>query len=455
VIALLAIAVALILGNALYVAAEFAVLAARVTQIQQHAVAGSAVAAGLVPVVSNTRRLDTYIAVCQIGITVTSLALGAFGQATFGIMLGDWLLSATTLEPVAARSLAAIIVLVVMTSAQVVFGELIPKTVALQYPVRVSLLTYVPMRWSHVAFAPFLGLLNGSGALVLRWLGVDTARGHRHVHAPEEIEMLVRESREGGHIEETQRVRLQRTLRLSRRSVRQIMVPRRRIAVVDRDAPKSVLLDAVINSPYTRLIVQRGNLNAVEGYLHTKDLARAVARDQSIESLPALVRPVVRIPSGYTVDQALGLLRTRRSRLALVVDPLGDVEGLISIEDVMRELVGGLSDEFKQDTGPLAPTALADGTWRMPGRLPLDELSEWALEVGVEPIWATPGASADPGSSAETLGGWLIEQIGLLPKPGQTIALGALQFAIERLDGVAIDQVVVTRHPDGGDSSDG
>ncbi len=454
-ITLLAIAVALILGNALYVAAEFAVLAARVTQIQQQAVAGSAVAAGLVPVVSNTRRLDTYIAVCQIGITVTSLALGAFGQATFGIMLGDWLLSATTLEPVAARSLAAIIVLVVMTSAQVVFGELIPKTVALQYPVRVSLLTYVPMRWSHVAFAPFLGLLNGSGALVLRWLGVDTARGHRHVHAPEEIEMLVRESREGGHIEETQRVRLQRTLRLSRRSVRQIMVPRRRIAVVDRDAPKSVLLDAVINSPYTRLIVQRGNLNAVEGYLHTKDLARAVARDQSIESLPALVRPVVRIPSGYTVDQALGLLRTRRSRLALVVDPLGDVEGLISIEDVMRELVGGLSDEFKQDTGPLAPTALADGTWRMPGRLPLDELSEWALEVGVEPIWATPGASADPGSSAETLGGWLIEQIGLLPNPGQTIALGALQFAIERLDGVAIDQVVVTRHPDGGDSSDG
>jgi CBS domain containing-hemolysin-like protein len=436
---LVLIALLLILANALYVAAEFAVLGARVSQVQQRAVQGSALASGLLPVVSETARLDTYIAVCQIGITVSSLALGAFGQATFGLALGETLIAQTTLEPVTAHSIAAIVVLVALTSTQVVFGELLPKTVALQYPVQTAMYTYHPLRWSHVAFAPLLGLLNGSGALILRRLGISGERGHRHIHAPEEIEMLVRESREGGHIEERQRVRLQRTLRLSRRSVRQIMVPRRRIEAIDLDQPVEELLSQVAASPFTRLVVHRGNLAAVEGYLHTKDVATALAKRRALTDLRPLVRPLITLSSRLTVDEVLGQMRNRRARIALIADPLGEIEGLVSIEDVMRELVGGLSDEFKSDLGPLAPSAVSEGVWRMPGRLPLDELGEWARESEIEPIWGA--------SHAETLAGWLIEHVGLLPRPGQQIAVGPLVFTVENLDGVAIDTVRVEHFP--------
>jgi CBS domain containing-hemolysin-like protein len=433
------IALLLILANALYVAAEFAILGARVSRVQQHSVQGSSIATALLPIVSDTQRLDTFIAVCQIGITVTSLALGAFGQATFGVALGELLIERTTLEPVSAHAAAALAVLVVLTSTQVVFGELIPKTVALQYPVRTAMVTFHPLRWSHVAFAPLLGLLNGSGAFFLRRLGISGERGHRHIHAPDEFEMLVRESREGGHIEERQRVRLQRTLRLSRRSVRQIMVPRRRIASIDLNQPVDAILAEVAASPFTRLVAHRGSLSALEGYVHTKDVATALARRRELADLKPLVRPLITLSSRLTVDAVLSQLRNRRARLALIADPLGEIEGLVSIEDVMRELVGGLSDEFKRDVGPLAPTVLGPDRWRMPGRLALDELTEWARDAGIEPIWMS--------THAETLAGWLIERVGLLPKVAQQIAVGPLVFTVEQLDGVAIDSVLVEHFP--------
>ncbi|MBX3705959.1 MAG: HlyC/CorC family transporter [Pseudomonadales bacterium] len=438
-ITLLLIALILILLNALYVAAEFAVLGARVSRVQQLAVAGSRLAAGVLPVVANTARLDTYIAVCQIGITVTSLALGAFGQATFALQLADLLIERTTLETLGAHSVAALVVLVVLTSVQVVFGELLPKTVALQYPVRTAMITYIPMRWSHVVFAPFIGFLNGSGAFVLRRLGVVGERSHHHIHAPEEIEMLVRESRAGGHIEERQRVRLQRTLRLNRRSVRQIMVPRRRIAGIDLRGPLDGQLAQVIDSPFTRLVAHRGSLDDVAGYVHTKDVAAALAKGRIGGGLEALVRPLIVLSSRLTVDQVLGQLRNRRARLALIADPLGEIEGLVSIDDVMRELVGGLSDEFKRGAGPLAPRPIGPHAWEMPGRLPLDELTDWAREAGVEPVWA--------GSRAETLAGWLIERVGMLPAAGRRIVEGPLAFTIDRLHGVAIDTIRVERTP--------
>ena len=150
------------------------------------------------PIVKDTTRLDRYIATCQIGITLSSLILGAFGQATIALALGALLVSHWGMETVGAYVLSATIVLVVPTSTQVVLGELIPKTVALQYPVGTAMYTHLPMRWSMVLFYPFIGLLNGSGNLVLRGFGVDPEVSHRHVHSPDEIELLIRECDEGG-----------------------------------------------------------------------------------------------------------------------------------------------------------------------------------------------------------------------------------------------------------------
>lgn len=429
----------LILFNALYVAAEFAAVGARASRVEQFAQQGSRLAARLLPIVRDTLRLDRYIAACQIGITVSSLVLGAFGQATIGIALGALLIERMDMAPVSAYATSATTVLVLLTSLQVVLGELVPKTIALQYPVRTAMYTYLPMRWSLVVFAPFIKLLNGSGNLVLRLLRLEGDGSHRHVHSPAEIEMLVRESGAEGALKKEQSTRLREALRLARRNARQLMVPRRAIASIDLDDPFEDQLAEAMAAPYTRLVVHKGGLDNVRGFLHAKDLAVAIARDGTPGSLLPLVRPLLALPGNLSADRVLGQLREHRARLALVVSEFGDVEGLISLEDLVRELLGGFSDEFKPG-GDIAPQRLDDGRWRLPGRLPLDEAAEWAGAPALGPTWRE--------SSAETLAGWLMERLDALPVEGQRLEEDGLAFEIERMDGAAIAFVLATRDTD-------
>ncbi len=429
----LSIVVFLILVNALYVAAEFAIVGARATRVEQLAAQGHRLAGALVPILRDTLRLDRYIAACQIGITASSLILGAFGQATIGLALGAALVAYGGLQPLGAYTLSATVTLVVLTSVQVVLGELIPKTLALQYPVRMALFTYLPMRWSLALFAPFIDLLNGSGNLVLRLFGVSAAGSHRHVHAPDEIDLLIRESREGGLLEHKGSERLREALKLGQHRVRQIMVPRRRIASLELTASNEQILAQVAASPYTRLPVHRGELEEVRGYLHVKDLAVALAGGADRANLRSLIRPLLILPSSLTVDRALAEMRDRRARIALLVDEYGDVEGLVSLEDIIRELLGKLSDEHQPAGNDSTPAQLPDGRWRMTGRLPLDEALAWAQTQGADP-WER--------STAETLAGWLLERLDTIPDGTCCLQAGGLCFEIERMDGTAIDSVL-------------
>lgn len=428
--------VLLILINALYVAAEFAIVGSRVSRVEHFAAQGHRLAIALLPIVRDTARLDRYIAACQIGITLSSLILGAFGQATVAVVLGGLLVTQGGLEPIGAHATAAILVLVVLTSLQVVLGELIPKTVALQYPVGTAMYIYLPMRWSMALFSPFIRVLNGSGGLILRSFGVSPETSHRHIHSPEEIELLIRESSEGGLLERKESERLRGVLRLSRHRVRQLMVPRRRIATLDLDAPIEQLMDEIAASPYTRLVVHRGGIDNVKGFIHVKDLAIATAGGEEVRALQPLVRPILALPNTLSLDRALGQMRDRRARLALVVSEYGDIEGLISLEDIIRELLGELSDEFKSGAD-LDLEPLADGGWRLPGRLPLDETIEWARPFTGPEVWAD--------SEAETLAGWLLEQLGTIPRSGERIEVGGLAFVIEQMEGPAITWVEAHR----------
>lgn len=430
---ILSVVVFLILVNALYVAAEFAAVGARTTRVAQLATQGNRLAAALLPILLDVGRLDRYIAACQIGITASSLILGAFGQATISLALGATLITYAGLEPVGAYALSATITLVVLTSTQVVLGELIPKTLALQYPVRTALITYLPMRWSLVLLAPFIDLLNGSGRLVLRRFGIEAAGGHRHIHSPQEIDLLIRESREGGLLEGKDSERLREALKLGHRRVRQIMVPRRHIASLDLTAPTEQILDQARSSPFTRLPVHRGGLEEVRGYLHIKDVAVALAAGGDHTGLRSLVRPLLILPSSLTIDRALGQMRDRRARIALLVDEYGDAEGLISLEDILRELLGKLSYEGIASHS-VAPTHGPDGRWRLGGRLPLDEAQAWAQIVLGRPL---------DSSTAETLAGWVIERLDTIPEGPCCLQADGLRVEIERMDGAAIGSVLV------------
>jgi len=424
------IVVVLIFINAFYVAAEFAAVGVRETRIALLAEAGHRLAQGLLPILRDPKRLDRYIACCQIGITASSLVLGAFGQATVAVALGSALVAHAGLEPLGAYTLSATLTLVALTALQVVLGELIPKTLALQYPVPTALVTYLPMRWSLRLYAPFIALLNGSGGLVLRLFGVNANPNHRHVHAPDEIDLLIRESRAGGLLPDKDSERLREALNLGRHRVHQIMVPRHRIATLDLAAPREELLAEIAASPFTRVPVHRGGLDEVRGYLHIKDLVATVAAGSEAPDIASLVRPLLILPSGLTIDRALGEMRRRRARIALLVDEYGGVEGLISLEDILRELLGTFSDGIHPD---VLPVALPDGRWRLPGRLPLDQATAWALTLGTAPL--------DPGP-ADTLAGWLLERLETIPEGRCCLRVGGLDFEIERIQDAAIASVL-------------
>lgn len=421
----------LIVINALYVAAEFAVVGVRRGQIREKAATGSRLARGLLPILEDTTRLDRYIAACQIGITFSSLVLGAFGQATLALDFGQWL-QGRGWEQVAAVSTAATAVLVVLTVLQVVFGELVPKSLALQFPAQVALATYLPMAWSLTFFRGFIAVLNGSGIFLVKLLGMPPG-SHRHVHSPEEIDMLLVESADGGLLEPDEQRRLHDALRLSGRTARELMTPRVHVRMLDGDADFSAILESAMDSPHTRLPVYRGSADNIVGFLHTRDLAAHLAERQT-PGLEAVLRPIIAVPEDIPIHRLLPQLRQRGQRIALVIDEFGDMAGIVTLQDVLDELLG-LPPEMQDLPGQAVPERLDDGRMRIPGLLPLTDASRL---LGVE--WRD--------RQVTTIGGLLLKHFAHLPKPGERVAIDGIRFEVEKSDRQMIMSVLVSPRAD-------
>ncbi len=330
----------LILANAIYVAGEFGAVGVRRSRVRRMSDDGHWLARRLLPFVDDAAQLDTYVAVSQVGITLSSLILGAFAQATVATALAPHLVARLGFEANSAASTAAVIVLVMLTAVQVVLSELIPKSLALQFPTQVALATVLPMQWSLAVFRPFIAVINGSAAAVLRLVGI-TASAHRHIHSPAEIELLIAESRDGGLLEPDEQQRLHRALQLSLRTARNLMVPRERLTLVRIDQPWSEVVNTVTSSPFSRLPVFRGTPENIVGALRVKDLVHRYAADGPSATIDALVRPLVRIDQDMPADQIITVLRDHRVHQAAVTDEAGRVVGLITIQDVLSEFLGG------------------------------------------------------------------------------------------------------------------
>jgi putative hemolysin len=429
-LALVAILVctALILVNAVYVAAEFAAVSVRRARIQQMAADGHTLASWLMPMLESPAALDRYIAACQIGITLSSLVLGAYAQSTFAVWLTPYFASLGGLQTVAAQSTSTAVVLLLLTICQVIFAELIPKSLALQHPTSTALYTLVAMLPSQWIYRPFIKWLNGTGLLLLRLIGA-SPQGHRHIHSPDEIELLIAESRDGGLLEPDEHRRLQRALRLNLRQAKQLMVPRTKIEALNIDTPLHEVITLVAQSPYSRLPVYRDSLDNVVGIVHTKDLVRWLVSDGANGSLTSLIRPVASVHESVTADRILRQLRERRSHQALVVDEFGGTAGLLTLEDVLAELVGDVGDEFK----PADPVAeeLADGSMRLPGGMAVDDAAT-ALRTVLE-------------SDAASVGGLVAEALGHLPLAGESVRIGDFAFEVERVAKKSVETVVARR----------
>jgi CBS domain containing-hemolysin-like protein len=333
-----AVITVLILANTLYVAAEFGAVGVQRSRVRRLAEDGSLWARRLLPFVETRVALDRYVGASQIGITLSSLMLGAYAQATLSVTLAPILATLFEIELGSAWSISAVVVLLGLTAVQLVLGELVPKAIALQYPTETALATVVPMQVSLRIFRPFLWLLNGLSTMLLRLVGSQPS-GHGHLHSPEEIELLIAESRDGGLLEPDEQRRLQRALRLSLRTARDLMVPLDRLTMIDVGASWEDVLRTVSASAFSRIPVYRGAREAVIGTLRVKDLVnRWVAEGPA--PVERLMRPVLRVADTLAADRAIAYLREHRAHQAVVTSAGTHVIGLITIQDLLAELLG-------------------------------------------------------------------------------------------------------------------
>lgn len=423
-IVVLGVVLLLILVNALYVAAEFAAVSVRRSRIQQQAEDGDGLARRLLPVLEDSQRLDQYIAACQIGITLSSLVLGAYGQVRLQPLIAPLFERLGGMQDVAAASSSATVILLGLTGLQMILGELIPKSLALHFPTAIARYTVLPMQWSLRLLSWFIVVLNGSGTLLLRLLGVKEV-GHRHIHLPEEIDYLIAESRKGGLLEADEHRRLHKALHLGVLQVEEIMVPRVRILGIEVDTPFEEVLRIAAESPYTRLPVYEESLDRIIGMIHIRDLASRALNGPCPE-IRELIRSVAFVPEGLTAERVLERLRDEKQHMAIVVDEFGGTAGLVTVGDVLDEIFGGLADEFKIEEA--VPERLADGRVRLPGSMRLDEAATW---IGVE--WE---------GDVHTVGGMVVERLGRFPEPGERVVIDGVPVEVERVSKAVIDTVL-------------
>jgi CBS domain containing-hemolysin-like protein len=329
----------LIAANAFYVAAEFGAVGVRRSRVRRMSEDGHMGARLLLPHVQQSADLNRYVAASQVGITMSSLILGAVGQSIAAVSVAPYLASWAGFDPRTAATAAAGIILFILTAVQVVIGELVPKSIALSYPTEVAIATVLPMRWSLAAFKPLIKFLDGTATGLLRLFGI-TFSGHRHLHSPDEIALLFAESRDGGLLEPDEQQRLQKALRLSRQTARDLMVPRERLKVVNAESAWLDALQEAAATPYSRLPVYRGSPDHIVGMLRVKDLVRRYVTEGPPESIAPLVRAVVKVPHDLPGDQVIARLRDKRAHQAAVVDGTDAIIGFVTIQDVLAQFLG-------------------------------------------------------------------------------------------------------------------
>lgn len=398
----------MILANALYVAAEFATVSTRKSRIGHMAASGNRLAKMVQPIVGDKDALDDYVAACQVGITLSSLVLGAYGQNVIATALAPILAGWGYFANFAALSISTTLVLIVLTTLQVMIGELLPKSIAIQNPERLALWTVVPLRWSQILFRPLIWFLNGSGHLVLKLLRVHELAGEEHVHSPEEIELLVSESHESGLLDDQKQQLLRNALHLRDLIARQVMVPRTRLVAAPLNKPVDELLQLAAEEGKTRILVYEEIIDNTVGFVHIKDLFRLHLQDE--QDLQSIIRKVEQIPETLPILRVWDLLKRKHQYLAVVFDEYGGTVGLVTIEDLIEEIFGEVQDEFDVEL-PLI-TSDDEGRIHLRGDLLVADVNEY-LELDL------------PEDVADTLGGLVFNTVGELPEEGAEITLGS------------------------------
>lgn len=424
---LVAIILVLVILNALYVAAEFATVSVRAIRIQALAEGGNKTAQRLLPHLTDAASLDRYVAACQIGITASSLLLGAFGQAKLAAFIEPWLVGLAIVEVETAASITATTILILLTAFQVVLGELLPKSIALRFPEKVSLTLVYPMLASLWLYSWFIKVLNGTGTWFLTLLKVPVG-GHRHIHSPEELEQLVNHGAEAGAFDEGEYKLLTRVFRFQDHTALDLMVPRLEVVGIDLASPLEESLQIMEDSGHTRFPLMDGDLDRIEGYVHLKEVTTALAGG-TLTDLRQLLRPAIFAPSSLGVAALFETMRRKRGHLVFLLDEFGGTKGIVTMEDVLRQIVGEIQDEFG---GREREVLRRDGAELVVGgQMLLNHLIE---ELGV-PFQEAP---------TNTVGGLVLHVLGRPAEVGENVIFEKLKFTVLETRGKRVVKVRVS-----------
>jgi CBS domain containing-hemolysin-like protein len=413
---LLAVA-ALILLNAFFVAAEYGLVTSRRTRIEEFGHEGNRRANRVLELVSDPPR---FIAAMQLGVTLTSLGIGALGEHAL----------TRAFDPVMATALAVALAYLLLTFFHVVIGELVPKGVALGHSEGTALALSAPVRAFFALFWPLIWVLQRATNLVLGLLGLEPPGGETEVHSEAELKMLLNVSTERGEIEEGEQEMLYKVFDFADKEASDVMVPRPEVVALSVDLPPEECLRAVMESPYTRYPVYRGSLDDIVGILHVRDLFQAlVDRGLAQVEVEQLVRPAYVVPETKDLAALLTEFRRTNQHMAIVVDEYGGMEGIVTLEDLLEEIVGEIEDEF--DLPDESVEQVDEDTIRIDGTFPIDDFNEqFRTEL--------------PDEDYHTVAGFVFGQLGRAAQAGDEVSHDGMVFRVEEVEGQRIDKLAVT-----------
>jgi CBS domain containing-hemolysin-like protein len=422
----------LILINGFFVTVEFALVKVRATQIDQLAAEGSW-AARLTGKALD--RLDFYLSATQIGITVASLALGrAMHDWVEPLVESGFHRLGLNAAPIAVLGISiptvTLVALSLVTFLHMALGEQAPKSLAIRAPKVLVLLTAPPLVILSYVFAPVIWLLNTASNLTLWALGLGKTSTAELAHSEEELRLIVAESVAGGHLSRSERMMIENVLNLEEKTAKRVMVPRPDIVYLSLARPFEDNLRLARQAGHTRFPLCEDDLSSVIGLIHVKDIFRAGAYQNGRVDLRQLARDIPILPVTLRLDQLLLEFQRNRVHLAMLLDEYGSVVGMVTLENVLEELVGPIQDEFDRETPMITP--LGDDTFEVEASCPLDVLAETChIEI--------------PETDAETAGGLVLDRLGRLAKPGDSVAINGHRLTVLRADPTRIRKLKVER----------
>ncbi len=421
----------LVLANGFFVAAEFALVGVRRTRIAELIDKGNLAANWVQKAIEEP---DRFIAATQLGITLASLGLGWIGEPALSNLLRPIIeLFPATIESGVSHSLSAGLSFAVITFLHVVIGELAPKSIALQNAERTSLAIARPTLWAEWFFRPVIWLLNGAGNGLLRLLKIQPASGHELVHSIEELKMLVSDSAGIGVVEDDAEEMLHAVFDLGQTLVLSVMVPRTEMIAVSSSATLEEIIQLYLEHSFTKLPVYGRNLDQILGIVHLNDLLRALYNDrQNVKTVQDLMREAIFIPENARVSGLLRLFRDRQQHIAIVLDEYGGTAGMVTLEDLLEEIIGEVGDPF--DSQPEIQR-FPDGSTLVDGLMPIEDFNE-RFNLALE------------NPDYNTVAGFVIGKLGRLAQVGDIIKAEGLRFQVEAMDGLRIARLSIRKAQD-------